>query len=57
MMTLDEIRHALRDRRLDIVSTATGISRQTIHEIRSNPEANPRYETLKSLSDYLEQNR
>lgn len=57
MMTLDEIRHAMRDRRLDILSDATGISRQTLHEIRSNPDANPRYETLKALSDYLEQNR
>jgi vacuolar-type H+-ATPase subunit D/Vma8 len=53
MMTLEEIRKALQDRRLDKVSTATGLHYNTVRDIRDNSEANPTYFTLKSLSDYL----
>ena len=53
MLTLEEIKHALRDRRLDIVSEHTGIHRATISRIRNDENANPTYAVIKTLSDYL----
>jgi hypothetical protein len=54
MMTLEKIREALADRRLPIVSEATGLHCNTIRQIRDKPESNPTYNVLKALSDYLE---
>lgn len=53
MMTLDEIRAALADRRLTAVSEATGVHRNTLSQIRSGRLLNPSYETIARLSDYL----
>lgn len=53
MLTLEEIKHALRDRRLDVVSESTGIHRATISRIRNDENANPTYSVMKTLSDYL----
>ena len=53
MLDLDEIKAALRDRRLDMVSEATGLHRNTIAGIRSGKVANPSYEAVKALSDYF----
>lgn len=53
MLTLEEIKDALRDRRLDIVSEKTGIHRATISRIRNDDNANPTYTVMKTLSDYL----
>lgn len=53
MLTLDQIREALRDRRLAKVAEATGLHYNTIREVRDNPNANPTYKVLKALSDYL----
>ena len=53
MLTLEEIKDALRDRRLDIVSEKTGIHRATISRIRNDENANPTYAVIKTLSDYL----
>lgn len=54
MLTLDQIRAALRDRRLAKVAEATGLHYNTIREVRDNPKANPTYKVIKVLSDYLE---
>lgn len=54
MLTLDQIRAALRDRRLAKVAEATGLHYNTIREVRDNPNANPTYKVIKVLSDYLE---
>ena len=54
MLTLDQIRAALRDRRLAKVAEATGLHYNTIREVRDNPDANPTYKVIKVLSDYLE---
>lgn len=54
MLTLDQIRAALRDRRLSKVAEATGLHYNTIREVRDNPNANPTYKVIKVLSDYLE---
>jgi hypothetical protein len=53
MLTLDEIRERLRDRRLPVVSEATGVHSNTIRVIRDNPWANPTYQVMLKLSNYL----
>lgn len=52
-MTLPSIRDALKDRRLQVVADATGIHYNTLKNIRDNPKANPTWEVLRSVSDYL----
>jgi hypothetical protein len=54
MMTIEAIRLALQDRRLSMVSTATGLHYNTIKGVRDNEAANPSYRVIKALSDYLE---
>lgn len=54
MMTLPSIRDALKDRRLQVVADATGIHYNTLKNIRDNPKANPTWEVLRSVSDYLD---
>lgn len=53
MLTLDQIRKALQDRRLAKVAESTGLHYNTIRAVRDNPDANPTYKVLKALSDYL----
>lgn len=53
MLTLDEIKRLLTDRRLDIVSSATSISRNTLAAIRDGKNQNPTLRTMQRLSDYL----
>ena len=53
MLTLDEIRTRLKDRRLPVVAQATGIHANTLREVRDNPLANPTYKVFKLLNDYL----
>lgn len=56
MMALDKIRALLRDRRLDVVSDATGLHRNTLAYIRDSEGANPTEKTLTALSGYFEAN-
>ena len=53
MLTLEEIRDRLKDRRLQIVSVATGLHYNTIKSVRDNENGRPSYDTIKALSDYL----
>jgi hypothetical protein len=53
MLTLEQIREALRDRRPGLVAEATGLHLNTVRDVRDNPTANPTYKVLKALSDYL----
>lgn len=53
MMTLSEIREALKDRRPGMVAEAIGVRTNTIIDIRQGRTPNPSYETVKALSDYL----
>jgi len=54
MLTLDELQALLKDRRISMISEATGIHRNTITAIRDSGErANPSYAVLKALSDYF----
>ena len=54
MMTLQEIRSALGDRRLDLVAKATGLHANSIARIRDGKNLNPKHSTLVALSTYLE---
>lgn len=53
MMTLDQIKAMLQDRRLDVVSKATSIHRNTLAAIRDGKNANPTHTVLRKLSDYF----
>jgi hypothetical protein len=55
MLTLDDLRRLLKDRRLPIVAEATGIHANTLREVRDNPDANPTYKVLAALNSYFEQ--
>jgi transcriptional regulator with XRE-family HTH domain len=57
MLTLEEIRERLIDRRLPIVAKATGLGRKTLWEIREGRVTNPSYRVLKTLSDYLTEDK
>lgn len=52
MMTLEEIREKLKDRRLDIVSKNVGIHSNTIYKLAKGGKVS--YDVAKKLSDYLE---
>ena len=52
MYNLKFIREALRERRLEPIIEATGISRTTLVRIR-NDKGTPSYKTLEALSNYL----
>ena len=54
MMTIDEIREKLKDRRLSMVAMATGLSRQAIHKVITGKTPNPSHETVRRLMEYLE---
>jgi hypothetical protein len=53
MMTLEQIKRALQDRRPGLVAEATGLHFNTVRDVRDNPDANPTYKVLKAISDYL----
>jgi N-acetylmuramic acid 6-phosphate (MurNAc-6-P) etherase len=53
MLTLEQIRAKLQDRRLNLISKATGIHANTLREVRDNSQANPTYKVIKLLNDYF----
>lgn len=53
MLAVDDIKRLLIDRRLDVVSRATQISRGTLAAIRDGKNENPNYTTIRKLTDYL----
>jgi DNA-binding Xre family transcriptional regulator len=53
LLTLDHIKRLLSDRRLDVVSRATGVHRNTLAAIRDGKNTNPTLKTIEALSDYL----
>ena len=54
MMTLDQIRDALKDRRPAMVAQSTGLHVNTVMRIRDGMNTNPTYEVAAALSDYLQ---
>lgn len=57
MLKIEEIRKRLLDRRLAMVADSTGIHYATIHAIRNGKVTNPSYETVRLLSEYLEDDK
>lgn len=53
MLTVEKIKEHLQDRRLLVISEATGIHYATILAIKTGRVTNPSYETVRALSDYL----
>jgi ribosomal protein L10 len=53
MLTLDQIRDKLQDRRLGMIVKATGVHYNTLRDIRDNLDANPTYKVIKLLNDYF----
>lgn len=54
MMTLDQIRDALKDRRPAMVAQSTGLHVNTVMRIRDGMNTNPTYEVVTALSKYLQ---
>jgi len=53
MLTIEQIRAGLKDRKLRVVSKETGIHYNTIYMVASGKHDNPGYQVIKKLSDYL----
>lgn len=54
MLSLEEIRERLQDRRLRVIAEKTSLSYPTVLNVRDNIRSNPTYEVLKKISEYLE---
>lgn len=54
MMTLEQVREALKDRRLSVVARETDLAYDTVWRVASGHMRQVRYETIKAISDYLE---
>ena len=52
-MTLQQIADALKDRRLSVVSEATGLTRETLRRVRDGRAERPEHETVRRLTEYL----
>lgn len=53
MLTIEEIRARLQDRRIDIVADLSGVGYGTVRDIRSGVNTNPTYSVIVKLSEYL----
>lgn len=53
MLSLEQIRGQLQDRRLSVISEKTGLHPNTLRDIRNNADCNPSHRVLAALSDYL----
>lgn len=53
MLTLDQIREQLQDRRLTVIAERTKLHPNTLRDIRNNADCNPSHRVLAALSDYL----
>ena len=54
MLTLEQIREAMVDRKISAVSRNTGLHYNVVYRAITDRTCNPSYETVKALSDYLE---
>jgi len=53
-MNIDKMKRMLADRRLDVVSEATGVHVNTIARIRDGVTENPSHKSFSALQLYLE---
>lgn len=54
MLTVEQVREALKDRNITAVAKATGLHRNTLYAIASGDNKNPSYETMRVIVRYLE---
>jgi DNA-binding Xre family transcriptional regulator len=54
MLTLEEIKDKMKDRKLVTVAAATGMNYQTVQRLMAGDKRKVSYDTVKKLSDYLE---
>ena len=57
MLTLEQIRERLKDRNLKVVAESLELNYITITQVANGSQQNPKYQTVKALSDYLEGKR
>jgi hypothetical protein len=53
MLTLEQIRAQLQDRRLTVIAERTGLHPNTLRDIRNNADCNPSHRVLAALSEYI----
>ena len=53
LLSLEQIKVALADRRISAVAAATGLHANTLHQIKKGRQTTPSLRTLTILSDYL----
>ena len=53
LLTLEEISRKLKDRKLHVVSKATGLSFPTLKKLTDKKSCKYNYSTLKVISDYF----
>lgn len=53
MLTLEQIKDRLNDRRIDIVARRTGLHYNTIKGLRDGTNGNPKHSTISRISQYL----
>jgi DNA-binding phage protein len=53
MLTLEEIREALKDRKISMVAEETGLSRFAIYKLVNGETNDPHLSTVQVLSEYL----
>lgn len=54
LLTIDQIKKALRDRSPTMVAQATGLHANTVRYIRDGQAINPGHKTIMALSEYIE---
>ena len=54
ILTIEQLKAKLQDRRLEVVATATDLHYNTLLCIRDSKQTNVKYETLVKLSKYFE---
>lgn len=54
MLTIEEVRKRISDRKPAVIATATGLSYDTVWRVQRGDFKQVSYETVKALSDYLE---
>jgi len=54
MLTLEEVKEKLKDRRLPAVAQSTGLAYGTVRKVAAGEDKAVSYDVVKRLSDYLE---
>lgn len=53
IMELEEVRRRLRDRKIYVVSEATGLHFHTLRRLRDGDTKKPSYDTVRRVSEYF----